>query len=94
MSIQTLKKQDSIKLPPINPNAPIIKKNSIKDSEQIIKDKNSIDISKPLRPFIYEEFLKMLTIDKINYFVELTKQKEIESKKRNMRLKNLNLFQL
>ena len=87
MSIQTLKKQDSIKLPPINPNAPIIKKNSIKDSEQIIKDKNSIDISKPLRPFIYEEFLKMLTIDKINYFVELTKQKEIESTKRNMRLK-------
>ena len=87
MSIQTLKKQDSIKLPPINPNAPLIKKNSIKDSEQINKDKNSIDISKPLRPFIYEEFLKMLTIDKINYFVELTKQKEIESTKRNMRLK-------
>ena len=29
----------------------------------------------------------MLTIDKINYFVELTKQKEIESTKRNMRLK-------
>ena len=87
MSIQTLKNQDSIKLPPINPNAPLIKKNSIKDSEQINKDKNSIDISKPLRPFIYEEFLKMLTIDKINYFVELTKQKEIESTKRNMRLK-------
>ena len=36
----------------------------------------------------------MLTIDKINYFVELTKQKEIESTKRNMCLKNLNLFQL
>jgi hypothetical protein len=77
--LQSYKKQDSIKLPPINPYSPIIKKNSIKDSEQIIKDKNTIDISKPLRPFIYEEFLKMLTIDKINYFVELTKQKEIES---------------
>jgi hypothetical protein len=85
--LQSYKKQDSIKLPPINPYSPIIKKNSIKDSEQIIKDKNTIDISKPLRPFIYEEFLKMLTIDKINYFVELTKQKEIESTKRNMRLK-------
>ena len=85
--LQSYKKQDSIKLPPINPYSPINKKNSIKDSEQIIKDKNTIDISKPLRPFIYEEFLKMLTIDKINYFVELTKQKEIESTKRNMRLK-------
>ena len=84
---QSIKNLENIKLPPINSHSQTNKKTSDKESDQNNKDKNTIDISKPLRPFIYEEFLKMLTIDKINYFVELTKQKEIESAKRNMRLK-------
>ena len=85
----TLKKQDSIKLPPIKPQSPTHKKSNenLKELDSTNKEKNTIDISKPLRPFIYEEFLKMLTVEKINYFVELTKQKEIESTKRNMKLK-------
>jgi hypothetical protein len=82
----TLKKQDSIKLPPINPSHKKSSEN-LKDLDSTSKEKNTIDITKPLRPFIYEEFLKMLTVEKINYFVELTKQKEIESTKRNMKLK-------
>ena len=48
----------------------------------------------PLSDKIYSNFLKMLTVSKIKEFTENCKQKEIDSQKRNMRLKKNTFIQI
>ena len=64
----------------------------------LIKRKKSYDInnneeieSKPLKDFFYLEFLKNLTVSKVLEFTEYCKQKQLESLKKNMKMKK-NIF--
>ena len=43
---------------------------------------------------IYEEFICLLTIDKLHEFFEFTKQKEMENLKHTMKLKKYQYFQI
>ena len=64
---------------------PITKKDLITENEKI--EKKNINISVPLKDSLYTEFLRQLTVSKVLEFTELCKQREIESLKRNMKLK-------
>ena len=64
---------------------PIIRKELNTENEKI--DKTTINISVPLKESLYSEFLRQLTVSKVLQFTELCKQKEIESLKRNMKMK-------
>ena len=64
---------------------PITKKDIITENEKI--EKKNINISVPLKDSLYKEFLRQLTVSKVIEFTELCKQKELESLKRNMKLK-------
>ena len=64
---------------------PIIRKELNTENEKI--DKTTINISVPLKESLYSEFLRQLTVSKVLQFTELCKQKELESLKRNMKLK-------
>ena len=64
---------------------PIIRKELNTENEKI--EKTTINISVPLKESLYSEFLRQLTVSKVLQFTELCKQKEIESLKRNMKMK-------
>ena len=64
---------------------PITKKDIITENEKI--EKKNINISVPLKDSLYTEFLRQLTVSKVLEFTELCKQREIESLKRNMKMK-------
>ena len=69
---------------------PIVRKETISENEKI-ENKKNLKSEITIKDSLYTEFLRQLTVSKILQFTELCKQKELESLKRNMRLKK-NVF--
>ena len=63
-------------------NLPLIRRKKSYDAN----NNEEIEL-KPLKDFFYLEFLKNLTVSKVLQFTEFCKQKQLESLKRNMKLK-------
>ena len=81
----------------ILPTIPKKENNQEKEEYQFSKTTPNFFLSekpKPLEDIYYSNFQKMLTVSKIKEFTDHCKQKEIDSIKRNMRLKKPIFFQI